>query len=329
MGGLGRREAVLLAEGFDESLRAGVLQRPVPVGGAVDTLDVFSGALGHQPRIKRHNDLEVLAVHALVAQAELNRLGQGIDHVLAVVIQDQHVGAGIEHRRDILRKVAGAQGRANRVDGLPAQRFGGVLDGLFLGPAPGVVGGQVVGAAVVAHFPFQHRPQRRAGHVGIEEVAEAIAALVFSRGVIGVGQAGHEDDAHLLRQRLLGNRHARGRPAGEHQHAVLFDHPLGRGAGRIGLGLRVAGDVVGLLAQDALAVQTQRLEGVQHAAVALAVDVLDGQPVGAKLIGALVGVGPGLRHVEAEGHGRLIGRVIAKRPRPTIAGENLRHGHSD
>src|SRR3546814_4637487 len=53
-----------------------VLQRPVPVGGPEDALDVCAGTLRHQAREQRHHNLEVLAVGLLVAQAELNRLGQ-------------------------------------------------------------------------------------------------------------------------------------------------------------------------------------------------------------------------------------------------------------
>jgi hypothetical protein len=39
---------------------------------------------------------------------------------------------------------------------------------------------------------------------------------------------------------------------------------------------------------------------VQHTAVAFTVQVLDGQLIGAQLVRALVGIGAGLRHVEAE-----------------------------
>src|SRR3546814_1843175 len=80
----------------------------------LDALDVCAGTLRHQAREQRHHDLEVLAVDLLVAQAELNRLGQRVDHVIAVVVQDQHIGARIQHRRDVLREVARAERRLHR-----------------------------------------------------------------------------------------------------------------------------------------------------------------------------------------------------------------------
>src|SRR3546814_2885846 len=92
------------------------------------------------------------------------------------------------------RSVARAERRLHRGDGLPAELLGGVLHRLFLGPAPGVVGGQMVGAAVRAHLLCQHWAERTARHVSIEEVAEAVAALVLAGGVVGVGQAAHVDE---------------------------------------------------------------------------------------------------------------------------------------
>src|SRR3546814_17894281 len=66
---------------FDEVLRRLVLQRPVPVGGPEDALDVCAGTLRHQARAQRHHNREVLAVGLLVAQAEMRseerRVGQG------------------------------------------------------------------------------------------------------------------------------------------------------------------------------------------------------------------------------------------------------------
>ena len=75
----------------------------MPVGGAVDALDVFAGTLCHQTRVQRNDDDEVLALDLLVAQTELDGLGQRVDHVLAVVVQDQCIGTGVQNRRDVLR----------------------------------------------------------------------------------------------------------------------------------------------------------------------------------------------------------------------------------
>src|SRR3546814_2935527 len=83
----------------------------------------------------------------------------------------------------------------------------------------------MVGAAVRAHLLRQHWAERTARHVSIEEVAEAVAALVLAGGVVGVGQAAHVDDAQLLPQRLAGDGDARRGAAGEHDDAVLLDHP--------------------------------------------------------------------------------------------------------
>ena len=233
VGGLGRRGAIGGAEGLGEGDRAGVLQVPVPVGGAEDTTHGFAGALGHQFRHQRGDDLELLAIGLTVAQAELYGLGQRVHHVEAVVVEDQHVGAGIEDRRQVLGIVGGAERSTDRRDGLPAELFGGFLDRLFLGPTPGIVGGEVIGAAIIAVFFAEHRAERDAGLVGIEEVAEAVAALVLAGGVVGVCQAGHEDDALFLAQSLNGNGFARGRAAGDHDGAIALDHAGGAGAGHV------------------------------------------------------------------------------------------------
>src|SRR5690606_8773704 len=83
----------------------------------------------------------------------------------------------------------------------------------------------------------------------------------------------------------------------------------------------VAGDVLDLLAEHAVALQRQRLHGVEHAAVAFAVDVLDGELVGAQFVGALVGVRTRLGHVEAEGDGRAVAGVVDEVLGPGIADE--------
>ena len=48
VGSLGRRETILGPERFDERRGTLILQGPVPVGGTINALDVFAGALGHQ-----------------------------------------------------------------------------------------------------------------------------------------------------------------------------------------------------------------------------------------------------------------------------------------
>ena len=95
----------------------------------------------------------------------------------------------------------------------------------------------------------------------------------------------------------------------------LLDHLLGGGAGHVGLGLRVAGDELHLLAEDAVALEGLGRHGVEQAAVALAVEVLDGELVGLEFVLALLGIGAGLRHVEAERDGRARSRlrVVADR----------------
>jgi len=320
---LARREAVFLSEGLHESLGAFVLERPVPVCRAEDARDRLTGALGHQAAVERHNDLELLAVGCPVEQTELNRLRQRVHHVLAVVVQDQHVGVRVEHRGDILREVAGAQRRAHGRSGGPTLLFGELLHRLFGGVAPVVVRRQMVSDAILAIGVRQHRAERGARHVGVEEVAEAVAALVLAGGVVGVGQAGHEDDAHLLAQGLNGHGHARGRSTCHRHDAVGLDHTLGTGAGGVGLGLRVTGDVLDLLAVDAVAIQYGLFailvnERVEHATVALTVQVLDGQLISAQFVRTLVGIRAGLRDVEAQRDGRA-GRRVTIVLRPGIA----------
>jgi hypothetical protein len=86
----------------------------------------------------------------LVAQAELNGLGERVHHVPAVVVQNQNVGTGVENRRDVLREVTCASGVRTAATVSQPRRFGVLLDRTFLRPAPVVVGGQVIGLAVIA-----------------------------------------------------------------------------------------------------------------------------------------------------------------------------------
>src|SRR5690606_32008179 len=113
-------------------------------------------------------------------------------------------------------------------------------------------------------------------------------------------QAGHVDDAHFLAERLLRNRLARRDGTGDHDGAIAFDHAARAIAGSVGVGLGVARYILDLLAEHAIALQRQRLQRVQDAAIALAVDVLDRKLISLELIQALLRVGTGLRDVEAE-----------------------------
>ena len=103
----------------------------------------------------------------------------------------------------------------------------------------------------------------------------------------------------------------------------LLDHALGAVAGGVRLGLRVAGDVGDLLAEDAVALERRRLQRLDHAAVALAVEVLDGELIGLQLVGAFVGIRTGLRHVEAESD-RVARRVVAEFLSPCALAEHQR-----
>jgi len=67
-----------------------------------------------------------------------------------------------------------------------------------------------------------------------------------------------------------------------------------------------------------------RLHRRHHAPVALAVQMLDGELIGAELVGALVGIGAGLRHVEAEGHRRAVAGVVAEVGAESVAHEERR-----
>ena len=68
----------------------------MPVGGAVDAFEVFAGALSHEAGVDGDEDFEWAAVHLFVTEAELRGLGQGVDHVFAVVVEDEDIGAGVE-----------------------------------------------------------------------------------------------------------------------------------------------------------------------------------------------------------------------------------------
>mmetsp|Transcript_2663 Transcript_2663/g.3459 ORF Transcript_2663/g.3459 Transcript_2663/m.3459 type:complete len:440 (+) Transcript_2663:4586-5905(+) len=306
---LARREAVFGAEGAHKGLGAFVLQRPVPVGGAKDALHVGARTFRHQAGVERNNDLEVLAVYLLVAQAELHRVGERVHHVAAVVVQNQRIGARLQNRSNVGREVGLGQRGFDRRNSFPAHRLGRGTDGFFCGVTPVVVRCQVIGLAVLAVRVCQHRCQGCAGHVGVEEVTEAIGAFVFASGVVGVRQARHEDHARLLAERLHGHGHTRGRTTGDHDSAVFFDHRLGRCACRVRFGLGVAGDVFHLFAQDAVTLQRLGAEGVQHAAVAATVQVFDRQLIRAQLVCAFVGIGACLGHVEAQRHAAAGGFV--------------------
>ena len=92
-------------------------------------------------------------------------------------------------------------------------------------------------------------------------MAEAVGLPVFTGGVVGVGQTGHEDDASFLAERLNGHGHTGGRTAGDHHGAVFFDHRACGCACGVGLGLGVAGDELDLLAVDAVAFERLGREG--------------------------------------------------------------------
>ena len=132
----------------------------------------------------------------------------------------------------------------------------------------------------------------------------------------------------LLAQRLLGDRLAGGHRPGDHDGLVALDHAAGAVTGGVGVGLGVAGHVFDLAAEHAVALQRQRLHRLQQAAVAFAVDVLDGEFVALELLQPLFGIGAGLRHVETE-NDLAAGRVIAEILRPGSLGENMRRAERD
>ena len=88
--------------------------------------------------------------------------------------------------------------------------------------------------------------------------------------------------------------------------------------------MRVACNVVHLFAQNAIALQGFGAKGVHHSAIASAIEVLNSQLVGTQFVGPFVGIGAGLRHVEAQndcatGGGVGVGGGLA-------AGKNGRQG---
>src|SRR4029078_5629547 len=104
---------------------------------------------------------------------------------------------------DVLREVAGAKRRAHGRDGLPGFLLRRVLVRLVLRPAPRVVRGQVIGAAVLAVFLREDRRERLPGHVRVEEVPETVAATVLHRRVVRVAGRPHADEATFLRDTPL------------------------------------------------------------------------------------------------------------------------------
>ena len=124
-------------------------------------------------------------------------------------VLDQHVGAGIEHRRDVLAEVTGTDRGADGRDGLPAEGLGRGLDGLFLGPAPGVVGGDI--EVAFARQAFAQLLAEGAGaHPGAVALAEHIAVAVLAGGVVGVGEGAEIQQAVLLGALASGDGHRAG-----------------------------------------------------------------------------------------------------------------------
>src|SRR5699024_5764039 len=131
-------------------------------------------------------------------------------------------------------------------------------------------------------------------------------------------QRTHEDDALLLRQILLCNGDRRARTAGVCNDTIPLDHAPSHITGRIWVGLTIADHIFHLLTQDAIALESTGLHGIQYAATF--VDVADGQLESTELILALIRVGAGLVDDKAEfrvavdrvvAHGRVI---FGKRP---------------
>src|SRR5690606_17560657 len=145
----------------------------------------------------------------------------------------------------------------------------------LLRPAPGIVGRQVIGPAVGAIFLRENGRDRHAGLVGVEEVAEAVAALVLAGRVVGVRQAGHVDDAHLLAEALLGDGFGRSHAAGDHDRAVSLDHPPRAVAGDVRVRPGGAGPVLDHAPANAITLQGAALARIENAPGALDVDVLD------------------------------------------------------
>src|SRR5690606_16472149 len=78
-----------------------------------------------------------------------------------------------------------------------------------------------------------------------------------------------------------------------------------------------------LLAEKPVALQRERLDGVEQTAVTLAVDVLHRQRVALELVETLLGIGAGLRHVETEDD-LAFGRIVAELFCPCALGKEIR-----
>ncbi len=158
----------------------------------------------------------------------------------------------------------------------------------------------MISSPLFTELGLEHWAKCRTGHFRVEEVTETIRALVFTRGVVRVGQTSHEDDASFLTQRLHGDSHTRRRAAGDHDCFFSFDHPFCRGACCIRLRLRIARDVFDFLAENTVPFEVRWLERVHHAAVAFTVEVFDSEFVRTKFVSTFVGICARLWDVKAE-----------------------------
>src|SRR3546814_7703714 len=91
----------------------------------------------------------------------------------------------------------------------------------------------MIAALSIMFFFFK---QKTAYEMRISDWSSDVCSSDLAGGVVGVGQAAHVDDAQLLPQRLAGDGDARRGAAGEHDDAVLLDHPPGRGAAAVDFG---------------------------------------------------------------------------------------------
>ena len=197
------------------------------------------------------------------------------------------------------------------VDGGPAGRREIVLHRLGDGVAVGVVRRQIGRLLVLAEGLDQHRADRRRRGLAVEVLAEAVAHAVLAGGVVGAGDAAHEQHLFALRQLVQARPRPRSRSAGDQHRLVLGDEALLRLHRFVRLGGGVGDAVLHFLAEHALGGLGRDLLDQLMAAV----DVLDRELVALELVFALHRIGAGARHGNADEHrgaGRT-GRIGADR----------------
>ena len=154
------------------------------------------------------------------------------------------------------------------------------------------------------------RADRGRGGLAVEVLTEAVAHAILAGGVVGTGDAAHEQHLFALRQLVQRDRDRTRGAAGDHHRLVLADEALLRLHRFVRLGRGVRDAVLQFLAENTLGGLGRDLLDQLMAAV----DVLDREFVALEFVFALHRIGAGARHGNTD-ENRGAGRTRPDRSR--------------